>query len=74
MAKSLRDLVDEFDVEEHRNVPKELQDEGVPEHNVDLGAGNSQPRDVMTGSQCDVPLTFDLSIDQSTTPAPNPGP
>ena len=28
----------------------------------------------MTGSQCDITLSFDLSIDQSTTPAPEPGP
>ena len=63
-----------FDVEEHRNVPKGPQDEGVPEHNVDLGAGNSQLRDVMTGSQCDITSSLDLSIDQSTTPAPEPGP
>ena len=46
----------------------------MPEHNVDLGAGNSQPRNVMTGSQCDFTLSFDLIIDQSTTPAPDPGP
>ena len=66
--------VDEFDVEEHRNIPKEPQDEGVPEHNVDFGAGSGQPCDVTTGLQCDVTLSFDLSIDQSTTPAPEPGP
>ena len=42
LADSLGDLVDEFDVEEHRNAPKEPQDEGGPEHNVDLGAGNGQ--------------------------------
>ena len=38
LANFIGDLVDELDVEEHRNVPKEPQDEGVPEHNVDLGA------------------------------------
>ena len=67
-------MVDEFDVEEHRNVHKEPQDERVPEHNVSLGAGNGQPRDVMTGSRCDITLPFDLSINQLTTPAPEPGP
>ena len=67
-------MVDEFDVEEHQNVPTEPQDEGVPEHNVDLGADNGQPRDVMTGSQCDVTSSFDLVIAQSATPAPDPGP
>jgi len=67
-------LVDEFDVEEHRNVHKEPEDKRVPEHNVSLGAGNGQPRNVMTGSQCDITLPFDLSIDQSTTPTPEPGP
>ena len=67
-------MVDEFDVEEHRNVPKEPQDERVSEHYVDPGVGNGQPRDMMTGSQCDVILSFDLSIDASTTSAPDPGP
>ena len=74
LADSLVGLVDEFDVKEHRHIPKVPQDEGVPEHNVNLGAGNSQPGDVMTGSQCDVTLSFDLSISQSTTTAPEPGP
>ena len=46
----------------------------MPEHNISLGAGNSQPHDVMTGSQCDITLPFDLSISQSTTPTPEPGP
>ena len=46
----------------------------MPEHNVDLGAGNGQPRNVMMGSQCDFTLSFVLIIDQSTTPAPDPGP
>ena len=74
LANSLGDLVDEFDVEEHLNVPDEPQDEGVPEHNVDLVASNSQPCDVMTGSQCDVTLSFDPVINHQTTPAPDPGP
>jgi hypothetical protein len=67
-------LVDGFDVEKHRNVPEEPQDEGVPEHNVDLGAGNGQPCNVMTDSQCDVTLSCEISTDYSTTPAPDPGP
>ena len=67
-------MVDDLDVEERQNIPKEPQDERVPEHNVDLAAGNGQSRDVMTGLQCDVTLSFNLSIDQSTTPAPEPGP
>ena len=61
-------MADEFDAKEHQNVPKEPQDGGVPGHSVDLGAGN-----VMTGSQCNVTSSFDLSIDQSTTPVPDPG-
>ena len=74
LANSLGDLFDEFDLEEHQNVPKEPQDKRVSEHNVNLGVGNGQPRNMMTGSQCNVTLSFDLSIDQSTTPAPDPGP
>ena len=74
LANSLGEMVDESDVEDHRDVPKEPQDEGVPEHNVDLGTGNGQPRDVMMSSQCDITPSFDLGIDQSTTPAPEPGP
>ena len=46
----------------------------MPEHSIDLGAGNSQPCNMMTGLQCNVTLSFDLSIDQLTTPAVEPGP
>ena len=74
LANSLRDFVDEFDVEEHWNVSKEPQDEIVSEHSVDLGAGNGQPRDMMMGSQCNVTLSFDLSINQLAASAPDPGP
>ena len=38
LANSLGDFVNESDVEEYRDIPKEPQDEGVPAHNDNLGA------------------------------------
>ena len=38
LANSLGDFVKNSDVKEHRDVPKEPQDEGVPAHNDNLGA------------------------------------
>jgi hypothetical protein len=45
----------------------------VPVHNADPGADEGQSCNMTTGLQCHNTLLFDFSIDQSTSPVPEPG-
>jgi len=74
LADPIGNPVNEFNGEGHRNIHKKAQDNRVPVYNADLGADKVQPLNVTMDLQCDNTLLFDLSIDQSTFPAPDPGP
>ena len=75
----LRDpLVDYFNNEEYVNVPQEVQDEGLPADDGDLGAVREDPPhdatyDATTQPQGDENLQFDFNFNYSFSPGPKPG-
>ena len=75
----LRDpLVDYFNNEEYVNVPQEVQDEGLPADDSDLGAVHEDPPhdatyDATTRPQGDENLQFNFNFNYSFSPGPEPG-
>ena len=65
----LGDSINCFSEENHWNIPMELQDEGVPMDNTDLGAVEDQPHNTTMGPQCPDTYDIDFHIDHLFSPA-----
>ena len=70
----LKKSIYEVDVEDHFNVPRGLQDEGVPVDDVNLETGDDQLHNATVGSQDNDTFAFNFQIDQFPSPPQEPGP
>jgi len=70
----LKKSIYEVDVEDHFNIPRGLQDEGVPVDDVNLETGDDQLHNTTVGSQDNDTFAFDFQIDQFPSPPREPGP
>jgi len=69
----LKKSIYKVDVEDHFNVPRRLQDKGVPVDDVNLETGDGQLHNATVGSQDDDTFAFDFQIDQFPSPPREPG-
>jgi len=69
----LKKSIYKVDVEDHFNIPRGLQDEGVPVDDVNLETGDDQLHNTTVGSQDDDTFAFDFQIDQFPSPPWEPG-